>query len=83
MDEIQTWWQGHFPSAFISTPCLFLQLGHQDERPHYSRQPSHTPVIISQIAQSQRVVLPLIKKSNDISCSIFEQQTFWVLKYVK
>ena len=61
MDEIQTWWQGHFPSAFISTPCLFLLLGHQDERPHYSRQPSHTPVIISQIAQSQKFVLPLIK----------------------
>ena len=27
-------------------PCLFLQLSHQDERPHYSPRPPHTPVIM-------------------------------------
>ena len=30
------------PLSFIRCPCLFLQLAHQDERPHYTTSPPST-----------------------------------------
>ena len=44
-----------------AAPCLFLQLAHQDERPHYRRQPPHTPVIMA-LGSGQKK-LPLLWRS--------------------